>query len=75
MGRRCWTRQIVDLINFHFEGIDDIVSDELELRILEEVGNILSSPGKEIVETQDLVAFVNKTITQMRAEKARAASD
>ena len=75
MGRRCRTRQIVNLIDFHLERIDDIVPDQLKLRVLEEVSNILPSTGEEIVETQDLVALINQPITQMRAEKARAAGN
>ena len=75
MRRRSRTSQIINLIDFHLERIDHIVPDQLEIRILEEVSNILLPTGEKIVQTQDLVPFVKESITQMRAEKARAASD
>ena len=58
MRRRSRTGQVVNLVHFHTEGFSDIVPDQFKFRILEKVRNVLFPTGKEVVETQNLMAFV-----------------
>ena len=58
MRRRSRTGKVVNLVHFHTEGLSDIVPDQFELGILEKMRNVLFATGKEVVETQNLMAFV-----------------
>jgi len=58
MRRRSWAGQVVNLVDFYTKGFSNIVPDQLKFRILEEMRNVLFPTRKEIVETQNLMAFV-----------------
>merc|ERR1711957_349122 len=57
MRRRRRARQVIDLINLHHDGLDDVVSDQLEVRVVRPVGHVLLLAGEEIVNDGDVVAF------------------
>ncbi|HET7238356.1 MAG TPA: hypothetical protein VFI76_04980, partial [Terrimicrobiaceae bacterium] len=61
--RRRRASQIVNLIDLDLERIDDVMSDQLELRILQKVGDVLFPAGEKVVQTQNLVALIDKPIT------------
>jgi len=73
--RRSRAREIVDLIDFQFEGIHDIMSHQLEIRIFEQVRDIAFTPGKEVVHTDHFVALEEESFRKMGAEKAGSACD
>ena len=57
------------------EGLDDIVPDQLEIRMADPMGDTRLGTGKEVVEHRDLVAKEHETIDQMRTDKAGATGD
>jgi hypothetical protein len=63
------------LIDLKLEGLDDIVPHELKVRVVHQVQHIALTTREKVVHANDLVALVEQTLTQMRSQKARAASD
>ena len=69
MNWRCRAGQVVNLIDFQKDWLDYVVTNQLKILVIQEVPNICPPPGKEVVETKDLVAFFNKPFAKMRADK------
>lgn len=57
------------------EGLGDVMLKELEIRISQQVADVLHSPCKEIVHTQHLIAIGKKPVAEVRANEARTACD
>ena len=55
--------------------VGDIVIDEGKVFVSSKMGDVPGVAGDEIVHRNDRVAFGQETITEMRANKASAASD
>ena len=70
MRRRGRTREVVDLIHFELERVDDVVPDKLETRMGQQVRDVRFLPGKEIVDTNDLVPVLDQSIAEMRTQEA-----
>ena len=51
MNRRSWTGEIVDLVDFDIERVSYVMSQKLEVLVINEVGDISTSPGEKVVET------------------------
>jgi hypothetical protein len=51
------------------------VPDKLKTMIVKQMQNILARAGKKIVEANNIVAFIKKSFTKVRADKARAAGN
>lgn len=75
VNRRRWTGQVVDLVHLNIERKGNIVAHELEVRVIEQMGDVVLGAGEEVVQTDDVMSVVQKALAQMRAEKAGAASD
>ena len=75
MNGRRRTGEIVDLVDFHIERESHVVAQQLEIWTADQVGNILLSPGEEIVDAKHVVPFIEQAFAQMRAEEARAPRD
>ena len=73
--RGCGAGEIVDLVDLKFERVDNIVANQFEARIGEQVRNVDSTTGEEVIEADDFLTFVEKALTQMGAEEAGAAGD
>jgi hypothetical protein len=56
MNRRGRTCEVVYLIHFQIDGIDDVVTDAFKVLISQKVADIVLVSGKKVVETQDLVS-------------------
>ena len=70
-----WASKVVDLVNFGFERIDDVVPHQLEMRMANEMGNILFPASEVVVQTKDIVPFIEEPITEMTAQKSSSTSD
>src|SRR5690606_8027606 len=75
MDRGSGAGEVVDLINFNFERVDDVVADELEVRVAHQVLHILLSAGKKVVHADHLMIVFQQTLAKVTAEKAGSASD
>jgi hypothetical protein len=51
------------------------VAHQLEIRVVEEMGDVVLGAGEEVVETDDVVAFSEQALAEMAAEEAGAAGD
>lgn len=58
MHWRCWTRHVVDFIDFEIQRKSDIVPDKLEPLIVQQMQNIFSSTGVKIIHTDDFVTLL-----------------
>ena len=52
--------------------LDDVVANELELRIIPEVLDVALRAGEEIVEAQNLVPVVEQPVAQVRSDETGA---
>ena len=75
MNGRCRARQVVDLIHFDIEREGHIVAHQLEVRVIEQMGDVVLDAGEEIVKADDVVTVVQQALAEMRAEEAGAAGD
>ena len=47
-----------------------VVVDELEILVAGEVGDVVGIPRDEVIDGDDVMAFGEETVGEMRAEKA-----
>ena len=73
MPRCCRTRQIVNLVNFQKDRIDDIMPNQLEIRQAEKMTNVRLLARKEIVDTNNVMSLRNEHFTKMRSQKTGSA--
>ena len=73
-GRR-GASQVKDAIYFNQHRLDDIVAHELEVAVVQQGCDVLTTSGKEVVEAEHLVSLVQESLAEMGANKAGAASD
>ena len=75
VDRRGGAGEIVDPIDFVIvkkDAIDDVVLDQLEVGMVEEVGDVLPFAGKEVVDAKDLV-LIDEAIAEMTSQEPGAA--
>ncbi len=75
MWRRGRAGEIVDLIDLDAEGLGDVVPDELEVRVIHQVGDVLLAPGEEIVRADDFVVLLEQAFAEVGSEESGSASD
>ena len=68
-------KYVIDLILLQHDEARDVVFDEPEVFVAGEMSNVCQIPSDEIVDSDDAVAFRQKSVHQMRAEKTRTAGD
>jgi hypothetical protein len=80
MGRRRRTGEIEHFVDLQPLGpqagrqrLDDVAVDQIETRLALEMAEVLLSSGLEIVEGDDVSAFTQKSIAQVRPEETGAA--
>ena len=61
---------MVDLVHFKQEGFDDIMPDELELRVLEVPQNVLLAAREEIVHNDDTITALDEAIHEMATDES-----
>jgi hypothetical protein len=69
MDRRCRTGEVVNPVHFHLKGIHYIMSHQFKIFIIQQMGDVFTATGKEIVQTDDFLALLDKAFTQMTSEK------
>jgi hypothetical protein len=75
VDRRGRASEVINLIDFQQDRLGHIVPNELKMRISEEVRNIFTPPGKEIIKAKDFVTVAQQSFTQVRTQKTSSASD
>ena len=59
MNRRRGAGKVIYLIHFQEDWLDDVVAHKFEVLVTKQMENVFSSPGKEIVETDDIMFLGN----------------
>jgi hypothetical protein len=72
MHWRCWTGEIVDLIDLEHDRFDDIMPDEFKLLVGSKVRDVLFGTREEIVEAEHLAAGLKQMVAQMTSQESRA---
>lgn len=67
--------EIENAIDLDVEREGDIVTDQFELRVIEQVRDIAFRSREEIIQAENIVTVFDKAIAQVRAEEAGAAGD
>jgi hypothetical protein len=67
--------EVVDLVHLQPERMDDVVADELEVRLLEQVGDVRLLTGEEVVDADHVVPLGHEPLTEVAAEEAGPAGD
>ncbi len=75
MDRRSRTGEIINLVYFDEEWKGYIVPQKIELWIIQQVNNIATGAGTEIIDAENFVALLDQPSTKMRSEETRAACD
>ena len=63
-GRAC---EVIDLVYFHIEREGDVMPDHFEVLVLEQVLDIATRTGEEIVDADDDRSIGEQALTEMRA--------
>uniref|UniRef100_A0A2P2M447 Uncharacterized protein n=1 Tax=Rhizophora mucronata TaxID=61149 RepID=A0A2P2M447_RHIMU len=69
MDRRCGASQVVDLINFQQNRLDDIVSNELKSRIPKQMHQVFFPSGEKVINHDNLIPARDQLIHEMAADK------
>jgi hypothetical protein len=69
MDRRCRTGEVVNPVHFYLKGIDYIMSHQFKIFIIQQMGDVFTAAGKEIVQADNFLALLDKAFTQMTSEK------
>jgi hypothetical protein len=67
--------EVEDSIDLRLERIDDVVPEEFKSPLLQQVLDVTSAPGKEVVQAYYFVALVEQTLAKVTAEEARASGN
>jgi hypothetical protein len=66
---------MVNLIDFGKKRMDNVMANELKIRVIQKVADIIAAPGKEVVDTKNVMALVYQVITEVRPDEAGTASN
>ena len=67
--------EIVDLVDLEFDGVDDVVSHQLKVGIVQKMSDVLAATGEVVVEADDFVAGGYHAVAEVAAEKSGFAGD
>jgi hypothetical protein len=62
---RCWTGEIVDLINLDVERKRHVVTSQLKMLVTQEMLDICSATGKKIVDTKDISTLLKEPLAKV----------
>ena len=65
MNRRRGTGEVINLIDFEQHRFDHVVANQFEVMIVEQVKYVDSTSGKEVVETNNIVAVSEQPLAKM----------
>ena len=69
MNRARWAGQVIDAINLDVKRQPNIVTNQLELLIADQVTEIILAAGMEVIGAQDVAAFGDQALAQVRADE------
>ena len=72
VDRRRRACEVVDLVDFDIDRESHVVANELEARVVEQMRDVVTRTGEEIVQADDVAALFEQSIAKVRAEKSRA---
>src|SRR5205807_2038265 len=75
MDRRRRASQVVDLVDLDKQRMGHVVAHRLEMRVAQQMGDVVFAAGEVIVDAQYVVAASEQPLAQMRAEKSGATGD
>ncbi len=67
--------QVVDLVHLHVKGEGDVVAHQLEVGVVEQVGDVVLGAGEEVINADDVMAVGEEAFAQVAAQEAGAAGD
>ena len=67
--------QVVDLVHLHVEGEGDVVAHQLEVGVVEQVGDVVLGAGEEVIDADDVMAVGEEAFAEVTAQEAGAAGD
>ena len=70
MDGRCRTGQVIDLIDFEVDRVDNVVTDAFKMEISEQMTDVILAAGVKIVEAKEVLSVCEKPFAQVRSEKA-----
>ena len=56
VDRRGRTGQVINLIDFQSDGVDEVMSDDFKMRIIPEVQDIFFGSGKKIIDANHIMS-------------------
>ena len=69
------TGEVEDTVNLQAQRFRYIVTNELEIRLAQEMGDICLGAGEQVVEADDIRAVSHQAFAEMRADKSRSSGD
>jgi hypothetical protein len=70
-----WAGEVVDAVNLELERVDDVVAHELEAGIADEMLDIRLATSEEIIETDDFMSLLDKTVAEMGTKESGSAGN
>jgi len=67
--------QIEDLVHFHVEREGDVVTQQFEMRVIEQVHDVQLGAGEVVVQADNVAVPFQQAFAQVRAEKTGAAGN
>src|SRR5262249_28773555 len=71
-GRR-WACQVIDLVYFHIERKRNVMPDHFEVFMVEQVLDIATRTGEEVIDADDDRSIGKQAFAKMRAEETSTA--
>jgi len=56
---------VEDPVNLDEEGVDDIVADQLEIRMRGQVADVVLTAAEEVIDSDDVVSPAEKVLAEM----------
>lgn len=75
MNRRCGASKVVDLIDLQEDGLNDVVSNELEPGVTEMMHEVLFPAREEIVNDNDAVTAGDETVNKVTSDEPCTTAD
>ena len=72
MNRRGRAGEIVNLVDLDIQREGHVVAHDLEIGIVQEMGDVVFRAGEIIVDAENVVAALQQLLAQMRTQKSGA---
>jgi hypothetical protein len=72
MDRRGWAGKVIDPIHFDKDGMNYIVPDQLEVRMREEMSDVILAAREKIIDTEDVFLSIQERFTEVAAQETSA---